>query len=90
MVLESLPFGGDNDETLQQPDISPEDWLKTASMQALLLAEGDPSPPAAPAAAEHSAAATAAALPKAPAKEADAEDNLGISRFILLVLFDTC
>ena len=49
---DSLPIGGDYDETLQHPDISPEKWINTAPMQALLRSEGGESNQSAPAASE--------------------------------------
>lgn len=39
IVLDSLPFGGDMDDTLPT-DINPGDWIHTAPMQEL-LAKGD-------------------------------------------------
>ena len=48
MILDSLPFGGDMDETLQ-PDVSPSEWIHTAPIQELLSrgesAEAATSPP---------------------------------------------
>jgi len=72
LVLDSLPYGMDMDETLQ-PEVSPSEWIHTAPIQDL-LARGDPSPePAAD-----------AKGPTAPATEVASEDTggLGVGHYI--------
>lgn len=44
MITDSLPYGGDMDETLQPQDHTPDDWLHTAPMQKLLASEGESLP----------------------------------------------
>ena len=44
MIIDSLPYGGDMDETLQPQDHTPDEWLRTVPMQKLLASEGESLP----------------------------------------------
>ena len=80
LITDSLPYGGDMDETLQPPDHTPDDWLHTAPMQKLLASEGE-SLPARPV-----ATPMLADEAKLPVPAPLAEENMGMKSKSLGVL----
>lgn len=81
MVTDSLPFGGDMDETLQL-EIDSEQWLHTAPMQEL-LAKGDQTLASAAAPSSEAPASAAAAAPENPTSKAE-DSGSNLSPLVLI------
>ena len=76
MILDSLPYGMDMDETLQ-PEVSPSEWVHSAPIQDL-LARGEQAGQPDPVEPPKPAADAEAKGPSQPATEVAAEDSGGV------------